>query len=135
MQIRIVSHREEIANLNSNERIIHLAFRPSNQDILSLVEACPKLEVIQLPESYKRTISKAIEMFLKMQRVSLLKGDVWGHRKDLDEYRSIPDGVVEDIRNYKASGETIEEIGSRMTHKYRISSDLVKYISDHEVTA
>lgn len=135
MQIRIVSSRDEIPSINPNERIIHLAFRPSNQDVLTLVEACPKVEVIQLPESYKRTISKAIEMFLQMQRITLIKGDVWGHRKDLDEYRSIPKGAVEDIRNYKASGESIEEIETRMTHKYRISGDLVKYISDHEVTA
>ena len=55
MKIRVVSSREEISTLNPNERIIHLAFRPSNKDILTLVEACPKIEVIQLPTSYKRT--------------------------------------------------------------------------------
>lgn len=135
MQIRIVSRRSEIPSLNPNERIIHLAFRPSNQDIFELVEACPKIEVIQIPESYKRTVSKAIEIFLRMQRITLIKGDVWGHRKDLDEYRSIPDGAIEEIKNYKVSGEPVEEIETRMTHKYRISKDLVKFIIDNSVTA
>ena len=65
MKIRVVSSREEISTLNPNERIIHLAFRPSNKDVLTLVEACPKIEVIQLPTSYKRTVSKSIELYLK----------------------------------------------------------------------
>jgi len=69
MKIRVVSSREEIFTLNSNERVVHMAFRPSNQDILALVETCPKIEVIQLPKSYRCTVSKSIEMFLEMQRI------------------------------------------------------------------
>ena len=45
MKIRVVSSREEIFTLNPNERIVHLAFRPSNKDIFGLVETCPKVEV------------------------------------------------------------------------------------------
>ena len=82
MEIRIASSKEEILALNPNERIVHLAFRPSNKDILCLVEACPKIEAVQVPTSYRRTISKSIEMYLKMKRIQLLEGDVWGHRKD-----------------------------------------------------
>jgi hypothetical protein len=93
MKIRVVSSREEIFTLNPNERIVHLAFRPSNKDIFSLVETCPKIEVIQLPKSYRRTVSKSIEMFLEMQRIQLIEGDVWGHRKDINEYYSIPPSV------------------------------------------
>ena len=52
MKIRVVSSREEIFTLNPNERVVHLAFRPSNKDIFALVETCPKIEVIQLPKSY-----------------------------------------------------------------------------------
>ena len=86
MKIRVVSSSEEISTLNPNERIVHLAFRPSNKDIFVLVEACPKIEVIQLPKSYKSTVSKSIEMFLEMKKIQLIEGDVWGHRKDLNEY-------------------------------------------------
>ena len=71
MKIRVVSSREEIFTLNPNERLVHLAFRPSNKDIFGLVETCPKIEVIQLPKSYMRTVSKSIEMFLQMQRIQL----------------------------------------------------------------
>jgi len=41
MRIRVVSSKEEINSLGSSEKIIHLAFRPSNKDIFSLVQACP----------------------------------------------------------------------------------------------
>ncbi|NOQ48659.1 MAG: DUF1699 family protein, partial [Methanococcoides sp.] len=38
MKIRIVSKRKEIEKLDTNEKIIHLAFRPSNEDIFNLVK-------------------------------------------------------------------------------------------------
>jgi len=50
MKIRVVSSRNEILSLNSNERVVHFAFRPSNKDIFLLAETCPKLEIIQLPK-------------------------------------------------------------------------------------
>src|ERR1700690_58241 len=105
MKIRVVSSREEIITLNSNERIVHLAFRPSNKDIFGLVETCPKVEVIQLPQSYKRTVSKSIDIFLEMQRIQLIEGDVWGHRKDLNEYYDVPTSVIEMIKAMKNEGK------------------------------
>jgi hypothetical protein len=83
MKIRVVSSRNEILSLNPDEKVVHLAFRPSNKDIFLLVETCRKLEVIQLPKSYKRTASRAIEMFLEMQKVQLLEGDVWKLKSSL----------------------------------------------------
>jgi hypothetical protein len=74
MKIRVVSSREEIFTLNPNERIVHLTFRPSNKDILAIVETCPKIEVIQLPKSFKRSVAKSIEMFLTMKRIQLIEG-------------------------------------------------------------
>jgi len=110
MKIRVVSSRNEILSLNSNERVVHFAFRPSNKDIFLLAETCPKLEIIQLPKLYKRTISRAIEMFLEMQKIQLLEGDVWGHRKDINEYYSLPPSVMTEIRNKKAEGIPNERI-------------------------
>ena len=43
MKIGVVSSKEEIFTLNPNERVVHLAFRPSNKDIFGLVETCPRL--------------------------------------------------------------------------------------------
>jgi hypothetical protein len=36
MKIRVVSSREEIDSLSKGEKIIHLAFRPSNKDIITV---------------------------------------------------------------------------------------------------
>ncbi len=117
MKIRVVSSREEIFTLNPNERIVHLAFRPSNKDIFGLVETCPKIEVIQLPQSYRRTVSKSIEMFLEMQRIQLIEGDVWGHRKDINEYYNIPSSVIEKIKEMKNEGKSTEDIEKEVSRK------------------
>ena len=135
MRIRVVSSREEIFTLNPNERLVHLAFRPSNKDIFGLVETCPKIEVIQLPKSYMRTVSKSIEMFLQMQRVQLLKGDVWGHRKDITEYYSIPSSVIEKIKDMKIEGKATEEIEKKVSRESKLNSGMVAYILAKEIPA
>ena len=67
MRLRVVSARNEIANLNPSEKMIHLAFRASNVDFLNLMQRCPRLRVIQVPPSYSKTMSNAIQVFLNMQ--------------------------------------------------------------------
>jgi hypothetical protein len=135
MKIRIVSSRDEIFNLNPNERIVHLAFRPSNKDILGLVETCPKIEVIQLPKSYKSTVSKSIEMFLEMQRIQLIEGDVWGHRKDLNEYYDVPSSVIERIKELKSEGASDERIEENVSRDSKLSPEMVDYILKKEAPA
>ena len=128
MKIRVVSSREEIFTLNSNERIVHLAFRPSNKDIFGLVETCPKIEVIQLPKSYLATVSKSIEMFLEMQRIQLIEGDVWGHRKDINEYYTVPSSVVEMIKEMKLEGKSNEDIEKEVSRKTMMKPEMIDYI-------
>jgi hypothetical protein len=135
MRIRVISSREEIFMLNPNERIVHLAFRPSNKDIFSLVETCPKIEVIQLPKSYIATISKSIEMFLEMQRIQLIEGDVWGHRKDINEYYTIPISVIEKIREMKNEGKSNEDIEAKVLRENRLNPEMVAYIITKEAPA
>jgi len=135
MQIRVVSSREEIFTLNPNERIVHLAFRPSNKDIFGLVETCPKIEVIQLPKSYMATVSNSIKMFLEMQRIQLIEGDVWGHRKDLNEYFTIPSSVIEKIKEMKIEGKTAEEIETKVSRESKLNPGMVAYIMNKETTA
>ena len=135
MKIRVVSSREEIFTLNPNERIVHLAFRPSNKDIFGLVETCPKVEVIQLPESYMRTVSKSIEMFLEMQRIQLIEGDVWGHRKDINEYYAIPSSVIEKIKEMKIEGKATEEIEKKISRESKLNPGMVAYILTKETPA
>ena len=135
MKIRVDSSREEIFTLNPNERVVHLAFRPSNKDIFALVETCPKVEVIQLPKSYRRTVSKSIEMFLEMQRIQLIEGDVWGHRKDINEYYSIPSSVIEKIRELKSEGTPAERIEEKVSRESKLNPEMVAYILTKEASA
>jgi hypothetical protein len=39
-------------------------------------------------------LAKAIHVFREMQGIELLQGDVWGHRKDLDEYFTIEEATI-----------------------------------------
>jgi hypothetical protein len=135
MKIRIVSSREEIITLNPNERIVHLAFRPSNKDIFVLVEACPKIEVIQLSKSYMATVSKSIEMFLEMQKIQLLEGDVWGHRKDLNEYYTVPSSVIENIKEMKLEGKSTEDIEAKISRERKLNPKIIAYILTREIPA
>jgi hypothetical protein len=135
MKIRVVSSREEIFTLNPNERIVHLAFRPSNKDVFGLVETCPKIEVIQLSKSYMATVSKSIEMFLEMQKIQLLEGDVWGHRKDINEYYTVSSSVLEKIKEMRLEGKSIEAIEEEISRKSKMNPEMVTYILTRETAA
>ena len=128
MKIRVVSSRDEILSLNPNEKIIHLAFRPSNKDIFLLAETCPKLEIVQLPNSYQRTISRSMQMFLEMQKILLLEGDVWGHRKDINEYYTVPSSVMNKIRNMKLEGVPDEKIAEKMSKESKLNQKMILHI-------
>jgi len=129
MRLRIVSSRDEISELNANERMVHLAFRPSNIDLLSLLRRCPRLRVVQIPPSYHRTMSGAVRLFLEMQGVDLLKGDVWGHRKDLDEYFEVNEETVEEIESLITQGTNLEDTTNTIQNKTRLGEDMIKYIA------
>jgi len=135
MRLRVVSSKSEISNLNPNEKIVHLAFRASNVDFLGLMQRCPRLRMIQVPPSYKKTLSSAIRVFLDMQGIELLEGDVWGHRKDLDEYFTVDDATMDEIRSLTASGTDIEDVASQIQKKARLGPDLIKYIAKTKATA
>ncbi len=128
MKIRVVSKRDEIEELDLGERVIHLAFRPSNKDIFSLVKRCKDAEVIQIPTSYRKTVSKSIEMFLEMQGVELIEGDVWGHRKDINEYYTISPSVTEKIKDLRASGMNNEEIATKLAKEGKLNKEMLMYI-------
>jgi hypothetical protein len=135
MRLRVVSSKNEIASLSQNEKMVHLAFRASNVDFLNLMQKCPRLRVIQVPPSYKKTMSHAIQVFLEMQGIDVLEGDVWGHRKDLDEYFTINDTTMEEIRAMTAKGVSFEEMSEEFQKKTRLGSDLIKYIAKTKMTA
>jgi hypothetical protein len=135
MRLRVVSSKNEISNLNPNEKMVHLAFRASNVDFLSLMQRCPRLRMIQVPPSYHKTMSNAIQVFLNMQGIDLLEGDVWGHRKDLDEYFTVDDTTLAEINSLVASGAAVEDLASQVQKRARLGPDLIKYIAKSKITA
>ena len=127
MKIRIVSSKDEIETLG-NEEIVHFAFRPSNKDIFSLIKTCPKVKALHVPTSYMTTISKSTLMFLEMQGIKLLEGDVWGHRKDINEYYEIKPQILDRIEELKKEGQSKEEVVSKLVLETRLSEDLIKFL-------
>ncbi|MBZ3935278.1 DUF1699 family protein [Methanimicrococcus blatticola] len=127
MKIRIISSKDEIGTLKTGDKIVHLAFRPSNKDIMTLVSLCPSVKAIHIPSSYKKTLSESIQMFLTMHNVVLLEGDVWGHRKDINEYFEIPAETVNMIHELKGTGASTDDIISRL-RETKLSADLVRFV-------
>ncbi len=128
MKLRVVSSKSEIDDLNRNEQIVHLAFRASNTDIFKLLQNCPRIRAVQVPASYRRTLSRASEMFLLMQGIDLIEGDVWGHRKDINEYYTIDENVFRRIDQLRANGIDTNEIADTVSRETKLSPELVKYV-------
>jgi hypothetical protein len=128
MKLRIVSSKDEINSLEQSEKLIHLAFRPSNSDIFSLVQICPNVKAIHIPGSYIKTISNSTRMFLDMQGIVLLKGDVWGHRKDINEYYEIKQEVFDRIEELKKMGLSEADILKRIERETGLSKDLLQFL-------
>jgi hypothetical protein len=135
MKLRVVSSKREITDLNRNEQIVHLAFRASNMDVMNLVQSCPRLRAVQIPPSYHETMSRAAQQFLEIQGVELLRGDVWGHRKDIDEYYNVSEKVVQRISNLISEGYSIEDTVKRVQRETKLSEDLIRYILREQVMA
>ena len=134
MRIRVISARSEIANLNPNEKTVHLAFRASNVDYLNLMQRCPRLRMIQVPPSYRKTMSNAIQVFLDMQGIEMLEGDVWGHRKDLDEYFTVDESTLQEINSLASGGANLDDVASEVQKTSRLGAELIKYIAKTKTT-
>lgn len=128
MKIRVVSSKSEIDRLRKDEQMIHLAFRASNADIFKLLQNCPRIKAIQVPSSYRKTLSQAGEIFLKMQGVKVIEGDIWGHRKDLSEYYIVNDEVFTRIQELQNEGLSTDEITEQVSTEMKMSPNLIRYI-------
>jgi len=91
--------------------------------------------MIQVPPSYRKTMSNAIQVFLDMQGIEMLEGDVWGHRKDLDEYFTIEDSTLQEINSLAASGANLDDVTSEIQKTSRLGAELIKYIAKTKTTA
>jgi hypothetical protein len=127
--MRVISSRNEISDLPHSERVVHLAFRPSNVDLLDLIRKCPRLRAVEVPPSYQKTISNAFKGLLEMQGIELLEGEVWGHRKDLDEYVTVQDETVKEIKSLIEKGTGLDDIEREIQRTTKLSPDLIKYVA------
>lgn len=128
MKLRVVSSKEEIDTLNESEELIHFAFRPSNKDIFKLIIRCPNVKAIHVPSSYKKTISTSAQMYLSMQGIALLEGDVWGHRKDINEYSEVSPHVFDRITELKSEGLSEQDIVEKISVETKLSPDFITFI-------
>lgn len=132
MNIKVISTKSDIDGIN-NESFIHIAFRPSNDDILKIVSKCTvdkicSLGAIQVPRSYFANISQSIRKYLEMQDIRLIQGDVWGHRKDLKEYYTINPRVMENIKELKQKGTLEDDIINTVMWTHHFQKGLAEYV-------
>ncbi len=80
-------------------------------------------------------MSKAMKLFLEVQGIDLLKGDVWGHRKDINEYFVVNENAIEEIGNVISKGESIDDATTQIKRRTRLAPDLIKYIARSSITA
>jgi hypothetical protein len=128
LKLRVVSSKREIEELNRNEQMVHLAFRATNTDIFRLLQNCPRIRAIQVPTTYRKTLSRAGEMFLVMQGIELIEGDLWAQRKDFQEYFDIDENVLSRIEQLRLCGLDLNEIAGRVSKEAQLSPELIKYV-------
>lgn len=135
MKLRVISSKNDIDTLNPNEKLIHLAYHASNADYLDLMKKCPRLRMIQVLPSYHNTMSDAIQMFMDLQGIDVLDGDVHGYRKDMDEYFAIDDITMKEIVGLADGGASMEDLTLQIQEKVMLDSDIIKYIAKTRITA
>ena len=128
IRIRVVTSRDEILGLETEEKAVHLAFRPSDRDLFNLVKTCPRIKLLQLPASSYDALSKFIKMYIASSGIQLVKGDVSGHWHDLNNYFVIPAYVLEKIKEFEVQGRTEEEIIDEITSLRKISPDMILHL-------
>lgn len=132
MKIRVISTKDDIENLNENEEMVHLSFRPSDKDLLSIINKSQNIKVVQVPSSYMRSLSKSAKMFLDLRNITLLEGDVWGHRKDINEYYEIPNGVYKRINELMDEGFSEDEIIDKVDKETKLEPEFIRFLIEQK---
>ena len=63
-----------------------------------------------------------------MQGIELLEGDVWGHRKDINEYSEVSQNVYDRIKQYRLDGMQEDDITDKMVRETRLSPDFISFL-------
>jgi Protein of unknown function (DUF1699) len=72
--------------LSPLEKCVHFSFRPANKDILQILELCPKMAVIEMPQSLRYNLAKDFQTLLRLSNIKLITGEMQGYRADMHGY-------------------------------------------------
>jgi hypothetical protein len=129
MKIRVIGSKDEIAQLDPRERVVHLAVPITALVLLELIKRCPRLEAVQVPPSKFSKVSKPSRGLLEVQGVKIFPGLVWGHRTDMYAYYIVDDGLIlQRAGELRAEGLDSGEIVAKVAEEAGISPGLVGFI-------
>lgn len=128
MKIRIIGSRDEIENLNPDEEMVHLRFRPSNVDLICLTQRCPELGAVRMSFTHCKALSTAIRAFMNLKGIELLAGNVRGYRKDQISYLTVDDATEKKILALAKKGIAADEIADQIREEFGLGSDLIGYV-------
>ena len=131
MKIQVVKSRAEIASVDPEESVIHLAFPISTVSLVDLMKRCPQLEAVQVPPSLFRNMFKSSQCLLDARGVKFFEGTIQGYKTDTDDHYTVDDGVVlQRAGELLAEGLHPEEIVARVAEEAKISPGLARFILD-----
>ncbi len=133
MKIRVISSQDDIQYLDKDDLMVHLVFRPSNKDILKVLQLCPKMEALRIASSYSKTLSDATRIFLDMQGVALLEGDIRDDQKDIHVYSEINPRVIEKIKKLRSEGLSESKIFDKMEKETSLKKDLLEFLVKEQI--
>jgi len=96
MKIRVVSSKDEIAQLNPREKVVHLVAPPTFLTFLEMINRCPRLEAIEVHPARFERLSEPSSCLLEVQSVKIFPGIIQGHRTDMSEYLTVDEGPIPD---------------------------------------
>jgi len=71
---------------------------------------------------------ESLKMYLELSGIQLLKGNMWGHRGDVNKYYEVPDSMIETIKQLKKEGRSEDEIVREVSGTCKLSEDMVRFI-------
>jgi len=129
MKIRIVSSKDEIPQLDPEERVVHLATPAIALAFEELIKRCSQLEAVQVPPSRFRNVSKRSRAILEVQGVRIFEGLLCGYRTARAEYYIVDDGLIlQRAGELRAEGLDSEEIAEKVAEEAKVSPGLVEYV-------
>ncbi len=63
-----------------------------------------------------------------MQGIELIEGDVWGHRKDINEYYEISQDLFDRLEKWRTNGMPEADIIEKLKRESRLSPDLISFL-------